>query len=68
MRREVRLIPLGEYAARHGRDPSSARCKAERGGFESAVKIGRNWLIDPDEPYADLRFSGGKSVKKRPPR
>lgn len=51
----VTLIPLAEYATMHGKAESSARRKAIRGGFKSAKKIGRNWVIDRDEPYTDLR-------------
>jgi hypothetical protein len=49
------LISLTEYANRIGRDPSVVRRKAIRGDFETAVKIGRNWVIDADEPYIDMR-------------
>ena len=55
------LITLKEYAERHGRDPATVRQKALRGTFVTAVKIGRDWLIDEDEPYSDLR-----SRKDRP--
>lgn len=44
-------ISLKEYAAKHGKAPVSVRQKAQRGGFKTAEKIGRDWLIDPDEPY-----------------
>lgn len=40
------LISLVEYAQRHGKDPATARQMALRGGFETARKIGRNWVID----------------------
>ena len=53
--RGLGLITITEYAAMHGRDPASVRQKALRGGFKTAVKIGRDWLIDKDEPYEDLR-------------
>lgn len=49
------LISLAEYAAIHGKEQSSVRQKAERGGFQTARKIGRNWCIDRDEPYIDNR-------------
>ena len=57
----MRLISLYEYAKIHGRDPATVRQKALRGGFRTAKKIGRNWLIDKNEPYIDLR------TKKTPP-
>lgn len=50
------LISLAEYAAKHNKAPISVRQKAVRGGFKTAQKIGRNWIIDSDEPYVDNRF------------
>lgn len=50
------LISLVEYAAKHNKAPISVRQKAVRGGFKTAQKIGRNWIIDSDEPYVDNRF------------
>ena len=49
------LISLVEYAAKHGKDPAPVRQKALRGGFQTARKIGRDWVIEEDEPYVDLR-------------
>ena len=49
------LISIVEYAQKHGKEPSTVRQKAERGGFKTARKIGRNWIIDSEEPYEDLR-------------
>lgn len=54
------LISLAEYAAKHGKAPVSARALAQRGGFQTARKIGRNWLIDDQEPYPDRRVKTGK--------
>ena len=62
------LISLSEYAAAHGRSQISVRQKARRGGFETARKIGRNWVIDSDEPYSDRRIKSGKfkNFRKKP--
>ena len=49
------LIPLAEYAKKHGRSIFSVRQKAQRGGVVSAHKIGRDWFIKDDEPYLDER-------------
>jgi hypothetical protein len=38
----------------------SAWRKALRGGFKTARKIGRNWVIDKNEPYTDNRVKSGK--------
>lgn len=50
------LIPIAEYAAMQKKNISTVRQKAQRGGFKTARKIGRDWFIDPDEPYVDKRF------------
>lgn len=51
------LISLAEYAKLHGRDGATVRQMALRGGFSTACKIGRNWVIDSNEPYPDHRKS-----------
>lgn len=58
------LVSLREYAEAHGRDPATARQMALRGGFETARKIGRNWVIEDTEPWPDRRIKSGKYVKK----
>lgn len=59
------LISLAEYAKMHGKSISTVRQKAIDGGFETAQKIGRNWVIDSDEPYEDRRIKSGKYVDWR---
>jgi hypothetical protein len=54
------LISLSEYAALHGKAAISVQQKARRGGFKTAKKIGRNWVIDSNEPYEDGRIKNGK--------
>lgn len=49
------LISLAEYAKIHGRNPATCRQMAERGGFSTARKIGRNWVVESNEPYPDHR-------------
>ena len=56
------LISLREYAIRNGKEPDTAKHKAQRGGFKTAVKIGRDWLIDEDEPYVDRRIKTGNLI------
>lgn len=58
------LISLEEYARLHGKAPRTIRQKAQRGGFATAVKVGRNWVIDKSEPYIDNRKNNKK--KSRP--
>jgi hypothetical protein len=62
------LISLSKYAAAHGKAAISVQQKARRGGFETARKIGRNWVIDSDEPYSDRRIKSGKfkNFRKKP--
>lgn len=55
------LISLVEYATKHGRSPVSVRQMALRGGFKTAQKIGRDWLIDSEEKYPDRRKEPKKS-------
>jgi len=53
------LISLAEYAKMHSITNSTARQRAARGVFKTAKKIGRNWIIEKNEPYIDHR------IKKR---
>ena len=53
-------ISLAEYAELHGKNPATVRQKALRGGFKTARKIGRNWVINRDEPYIDNREKTGQ--------
>ena len=59
------LISLTEYAEKHGKSPDSVRQKVLRGGFQTARKIGRNWVIEEDEPYLDNRETSGEFKKWR---
>ena len=56
------LISLAEYAEKHGKFQESARKMAQRGGFETARKIGRNWVIDSEEPWPDRRVKTGEYI------
>lgn len=60
------MISLLEYAKAHGKSGSAARRMALRGGFKTATKIGRDWLIDPSEPWPDRRVKSGRYVGARP--
>ena len=60
---ESGLIPLAEYAIMHGKAPISAQQKARRGGFRTAQKLGRDWVINAAEPYDDNR-KGKKMTKE----
>jgi hypothetical protein len=56
------LITLKEYALRHGKNPVNAVQKAHRGTFKTARKMGRDWVIDEDEPWSDARIKTGDYV------
>ena len=56
------MISIGQYAENHGKAKSTVRQMAERGGFKTAQKIARNWIIDENEPYPDARIKSGKYV------
>ncbi len=58
------MIPLTEYAEAHGKSQATARQMALRGGFKTAQKIGRDWMIDNEEPYPDHRVKSGKYKKE----
>lgn len=59
------LISLVEYAQNHQKAPITARKMAMRGGFQTARKIGRNWVIDNAEPWPDRRIKSGKYIKTK---
>lgn len=62
------LISLAEYAAKHGKAQVSARSLAASGGFQTAKKIGRNWVIDDAEPWPDSRVKSGQYKDWRKPK
>ena len=56
------LISLAQYAEKHGKCQESARKMAQRGGFQTAQKIGRNWVIEDTEPWPDRRVKTGEYI------
>lgn len=54
----MELISLVEYAKINGISDATARQRAIRGSFKTAKKIGRNWVIDRNEPLVDNRKKG----------
>ena len=62
---------ISEYAAMHGLTAGACKRKAMRGGFKTARKMGRYWVIDSDEPLVDHRIKNGEYIgwrKKHPPK
>ena len=50
------LISLKEYAEKHGIHQDTVRQGVLRGKYKTARKIGRNWVIDSEEPHIDGRI------------
>lgn len=48
-------IPIKEWAYNNKLNPSTVRQKCIRGGYETAIKVGNNWLISKDEENTDKR-------------
>lgn len=61
------LIQLKDYAKKHGKARETVFQKYQRGGFQTARKIGRDIWIDEDEPYIDGRIKSGKFIGWRKP-
>lgn len=59
----INMIPLSEYAALVGLDPSAIRHRCLRGTMPGAVKLGRDWLIPADAPLTDHRVTSGRYRK-----
>jgi hypothetical protein len=53
------MISIKEYAARKGLSHANVRHKCQRGSYKTAVKIGRDWLIDENEADVDRRVKTG---------
>ena len=63
------LISLVEYGERHNKNRATVRQKAKAGAFTTARKIGRNWVIEEDEPYPeDKRVKSGEYKDWRKPK
>ena len=57
------LITIKEFADRNGLQHDNVRHKCQRGSYRTAVKIGRDWLIDEDEKNVDRRVKTGRYVR-----
>ena len=62
------MIPLAEYAARHGKLRNTVYRKYQYGSFKTARKMGRDIWIDEDEPYDDKRIKSGRYIDWRKPK
>jgi hypothetical protein len=59
------LEMLTEWARRNNVSEQSAKKKAQRGGFKTAIKSGKFWLIDSEEKPTDNRIKNGKYIDFR---
>ena len=53
-------ITLAEYARQRGIPLSTAQQRARRGCYVTAVKLGRDWLLDEEDEPVDRRITSGK--------
>jgi len=53
--RATNLVKISTYAKIYNVNENSVRRKILHGDFESAQKIGRDWVLDKDEPFIDKR-------------
>ncbi len=56
------LVSLSEYAKMHDRSNDTIRRMAEHGVFPSAKKIGRNWVIEKEEPYPVMKHKKNQPI------
>ena len=59
-------VTIKQYAALYGLQHDSVRHKCLRGGYKTARKMGRDWLIDDNEKPRDLRYrkAGGEECAR----
>ena len=56
------LIPIKEYAEKHGIDPATVRQRILRGAMPGAVKLANSWFVPRDLTLIDNRM-GGRSKR-----
>ena len=54
-----KTISLAEYARQRGIPLSTAQQRARRGCYVTAVKLGRDWLLDEEDEPVDRRIKSG---------
>ena len=56
------LVALAEFAKIHNRSSDTLRRMAEQGKLRTAYKIGRNWVVNRDEPYPVKKRNSRKPI------
>ena len=53
-------ITIKDYAERNGLRHTTVKQRCERGCYKTARKLGRDWIIDENDNFADGRVKSGK--------
>ena len=56
------LISLAQYAEKHGKAYTTVRDLVKRGKLHTAYKVGRNYVVEEDEPYPVCKRDRGTTV------
>ena len=56
------LISLAQYAEKHGKAYTTVRDLVQRGKLHTAYKVGRNYVVEEDEPYPVCKRDRGTTV------
>ena len=56
------LISLAQYAEKHGKAYTTVRDLVQRGKLQTAYKVGRNYVVEEDEPYPVCKRDRGTTV------
>lgn len=59
------IIPIAQYAEKHGLTANAIRRRCIRGTLPGAVKLGRDWFIPADAPFPDYRVKSGDYINWR---
>ncbi len=58
-------ITIKEFAERNGLEHIKVRHRCELGGYKTARKFGRDWVIDENDVFVDRRVKSGKYLGSR---
>ena len=63
MKKQEELVDLQAYADLHGITRSTVKQRCQKGAYNTARKLGSQWVIDKNEPHVDHRTKAGKRTK-----